>query len=262
MIPIDRLILYPTRQPMPISGAERLEVPVESLGSFVEVWIHRRPALVPSRRRIRLVHFIGNASRAEVETPLAQNHFPDDVMVESWVMNPPGFGRSPGQPALRSLVPAGLAVFDAASRDQDPVFVSGMSLGSTIALRVAAERPGAAVLVSNAPPLQTLILEMYGWWNLWTLSAPVAAMVPSELNSLKNAPQATGPALFLMAEDDEVVPVRFQRRVFDAYAGPKQVVAMSGARHNDQVPESADSEVRDALTWLIGEATRIQRRKL
>ena len=49
---------------------------------------------------------------------------------------------------------------------------------------VAANRPVAAIVLQNPPPLRQLILGHYGWWNLWLIATPVALGVPSELDSL------------------------------------------------------------------------------
>ena len=79
------------------------------------------------------------------------------------------------------------------------IFVTGRSLGTAAALYVAAHRPVAGLVLQNPPPLQSLILRRHGWWNLWLLAGPIAMQVPADLNSLRNAPKVTAPAVFVLA---------------------------------------------------------------
>jgi hypothetical protein len=39
---------------------------------------------------------------------------------------------------------------------------------------VAANRPCAGLVLTNPPPLRNMILQRFGWWNLWLLATPVA----------------------------------------------------------------------------------------
>ena len=59
------------------------------------------------------------------------------------------------------------------------------------------------------------------------------------------------PAIFLLAEKDEVVAPRFQRLVVDAYAGEKRVIQLSGAGHNSPVEGVGLRQFHDTLDWLM-----------
>jgi len=126
-----------------------------------------------------------------------------------------------------------------------------MSLGTAAALYVAANRPCGGLVLANPPPLQNLILREFGWWNLWLLAGPVAIGVPSELNSLKNAPHCMAPAIFISSERDEVVPPKYHRKVIDAYGGPKQVIVLHGAGHNDPPEEEEERRIDSAVCEMI-----------
>ena len=123
-------------------------------------------------------------------------------------------------------------------------------LGTT--KRVDIERSPLPVLILHNPPaLRQIILRQFGWWNLWLLAGPVALQIPKDLDSLANAKTVRAPAIFLLADNDEVIAPRFQRLVVEAYAGEKRVIALRGAYHNDPLEGAALVEFHNALDWLL-----------
>jgi pimeloyl-ACP methyl ester carboxylesterase len=172
--------------------------------------------------------------------------------VEAWAVNYPGYGGSPGPARLKAIPPSALAAYDAlaAKANGKPIFLIGQSLGSAAALYVAANRPCAGMVLTNPPPLRSLILGNFGWWNLWLLAGPVALSVPPELDSLANAKKVKVPTVFLLAGDDHVVPPKYQAKVFDAYAGEKRVIRRAEADHNDPLDGVASEEFEVAMDWL------------
>src|SRR5438034_308755 len=119
------------------------------------------------------------------------------------------------------------------------------------ALHVARQRPVAGLILHNPLPLRQMILRRFGWWNLWLLAGPIALQIPRELDSISNAKAIQTPAIFLLAEKDEIVPPRYHRLVVDAYAGQKRVISLPGAYHNDPVEGAALAELNHALDWLL-----------
>jgi fermentation-respiration switch protein FrsA (DUF1100 family) len=73
--------------------------------------------------------------------------------------------------------------------------------------------------------------------------------VPTELDALANAGRVQAPAVFLLAQQDQLVPPAYQRRVADAYAGPKREIAFAGG-HNDPVHGESAKKLHEALQWL------------
>jgi hypothetical protein len=78
--------------------------------------------------------------------------------------------------------------------------------------------------------------------------------MPRDLDSIQNARAIHAPAIFLLAERDEVVAPRFHRLVVDAYAGEKRVIGLHGAYHNDPIEGTALEELNEALGWLLGKS--------
>ena len=87
--------------------------------------------------------------------------------------------------------------------------------------------------------------------NLWLLAAPVALQIPRDLDSIANARATHAPAIFLLAEKDEIVAPRFHQLVVQAYAGEKRIIELRGAHHNDPVEGTALADLNDGFYWML-----------
>lgn len=282
----DRLILFPTRSPIDAGGAVRKTIPFED--GELEIWTAQsRRAQQQGRADVFILRFYGNADRAD-RWAATEAEMWKDRAVEIWGMNYPGFGGSTGPTRLSRIAPAALAAFvelqrratsqgavapplsAGASAKEDvpsgssntnlraahttaPIVLFGTSIGVTAALYVAASRPTeiAGLILHNPVPLREIILRQFGWWNLWLLAGPVALQIPRDLDSIANAMASRAPAIFLLAEQDEIVAPRFQRLVVQAYDGEKRVIELRGAHHNDPVEGAALADLDGALGWVL-----------
>jgi alpha-beta hydrolase superfamily lysophospholipase len=247
----DHLILFPTRASIDAGGAVRKTIPFQN--GELELWtaISRR-AQQNGRVDTYVLRFYGNADRAERWVASEADEW-NDRAVEIWGMNYPGFGGSTGPARLSRIGPAALTAFDELQRraNGQPIVLYGASLGASAALHIAAHRRVAGLILHNPPPLRQMILRQFGWWNLWLLAGPVALQVPRDLDSVANAKAIHAPAIFLLAEKDEVVAPRFHRLVVEAYAGEKRVILLPGAYHNDPIEGAALADLYHALDWLL-----------
>jgi hypothetical protein len=98
-----------------------------------------------------------------------------------------------------------------------------------------------------------MILRQFGWWNLWLLAGPIALQLPRDLDSIENAKAIHAPAIFLLAERDEMVAPRFHRLVLNAHAGEKRVIELHRAYHNDPIEGTALTDLDRDLDWLLAE---------
>jgi pimeloyl-ACP methyl ester carboxylesterase len=247
----DRLVLFPTTDRIDAAPAIRKPVPFE--GGELEIWTAAsKLAQQRGQPRIYVLRFYGNADRAD-RWVAAEAEMWNNRAVEVWGVNYPGFGGSTGPARLARLGPAALTAFDALKRaaGDRPIVVFGASLGTTTALHVAAHRQVAGLILHNPPALRQIILRQFGWWNLWLLAGPLAQKLPANLDSVANAKAVRVPAIFLLAEKDEVVAPRFQRLVVNAYAGEKRVIPLIGAGHNSPVEGVGLTNFHDALDWLL-----------
>ncbi len=251
----DHLILFPTRAPIDAGGAVRKAIPFQN--GELELWTalsHR--AQQNGRVDTYVLRFYGNADRAEywvAEEAEAWN----DRAVEVWGMNYPGFGGSTGPARLARIGPAAVTAFDELKRHttEQPIVLFGASLGTAAALHVAAHRPVAGLILQNPPPLRQMILRQFGWWNLWLLAGPLSLQIPRNLDSIANSKAVHAPAIFLLAEKDEVVAPRYHRLVVNAYAGEKRVISLPGAYHNTPIEGAGLVDFYNALDWLLPKTT-------
>lgn len=227
----DRLVLWPSTDPMPIGAAQRRAIPFA--GGALEA-IVARSAEAPA---LFVLRFYGNADRAERWAAGEATQLGATLPVELWGVNYPGYGNSTGPASLARIAEAALTAYDAIAAEAKgrPIVVMGTSLGTAAALHVAADRAVAGVVLHNPPALRELILGEHGWWNAWLLAWPISRGVPAALDSIANARRARAPAVFAMAERDEVVPHRYHRMIAEAYRGQKQIFVSPVAGHNDEL---------------------------
>jgi pimeloyl-ACP methyl ester carboxylesterase len=253
----DHLILFPTRASIDAGAAVRRTIPFEN--GDLEIWTAQsQSARQQGRVDVFILRFYGNADRAD-RWPAMEAEMWNDRAVEIWGMNYPGFGGSTGPARLARIGPAAVAAFDELRREaaDAPIVAYGASIGATAALHVATSRPAgiAGLILHNPPPLREMILRQFGWWNLWLLAGPVALQIPRDLDCITNARASRAPAIFLLAERDEIVAPRFHRLVVEAYAGEKRIITLPGALHNDPIEGTALAEMNDALDWLMVKAS-------
>ena len=237
----ETFLLHPSTRPIP--GVKTAMLP--GLGLQIAVATAGESAVgLPSAAA-----FLGNASRAEFAAPRWARML-SELVAEVEALNYPGFGQSAGEADLSELAPSSVA-FD---RLLSHPILLGNSLGSAVALAVAASRPEPPrlVVLQNVPPLDELILIRHGWWNLWLLAIPIAIQVPNDLDAIENAKLCTGPAIFLSANNDRTVPPNYQQDVIDAYAGPKTVIRYDGG-HNARLPREVVEQLREAVSGYLVE---------
>jgi pimeloyl-ACP methyl ester carboxylesterase len=254
----DKLILYPSTEPLYVRGTTRLEVPAGD-GRAIEVWTARSRGAAADEPQAFALEFIGNASRAEYTAAAAAQEW-GERPVEVWALNYAGYGGSRGPARLASIPTDAAAAYDAlrARAGNRPIFLTGQSLGTTAALHVAASRPAAGMVLWSPPPLRDMILKRFGWWNLWLLAGPVAMHVPPQLDSIRNARNVNVPAVFVLTGQDTVVPLKYQSKVEQAYRGEKRYVRMPDSEHNAVLEGVAATEYQAALDWLWSRAVAPQ----
>lgn len=251
----DRLILFPSRDPLPAAGTTSQQVAYRGTET-VQVVVARTPECRGREPDAFMLVFNGNADRAERAVYYGLE-MAEGRAVEVWSMNYPGYGQSQSIATLTDIAPAALATYDALRQHAGgrPILVHGNSIGTTAALAVAASRPAAGLVLNNPAPLKQLILRRHGWWNLWLIAGPVAWSVPADLDAVANARRCSIPAVFVLAGADTIIPPKYQKLVVDAYAGEKKAVPIPDADHNDAAIGDAAIEAEaavDALWERIG----------
>lgn len=186
------------------------------------------PPLPPSQRASLVMYFAGNAEEATEAASGAREEYGDRALL---LMNYRGYGRSEGRPGERELVADALQLFDWAAKhpaiDPARIAVHGRSLGSGVAVPVAAARPvKCVVLTSPFGSALDVAQEIYPW-------LPVSFLLRHPFDSARLAPAVKAPALILVGADDTIVAPRHSERLAAAWAGPVERAAFKGFGHND-----------------------------
>jgi hypothetical protein len=142
-----------------------------------------------------------------------------------------GYGGNPGSPTEEGLAAdARAAAGYLAGRpevDPDRLVYFGESLGAAVALRLATERPPAALVLRS--PFASL--AEVGRVHYPVL--PVSWLLRDRFDSAALAGRLDAPLLVVAGGRDGIVPLAHSRRLFAAAPQPKRLVVLEGADHND-----------------------------
>ena len=222
-------------------GAQALWL--EAQGERIKVWVVSRPG------GRALLYFGGNAEDVAGTIDLFAEAFPDHSL---FLVNYRGYGGSSGRPTEAGLVADALAVFDQVRVQHTDVAVMGRSLGSSVAVQLAAERPvERLVLVTAFDSLVNVARQYFGW-------LPVGWLMRDRYDSVSRASQVTVPVLMVIAGEDEIIPrVRSEALVAALTREQVEVVIVPGVGHNtlDLSPEYLRA-VREFLAATAAKAAR------
>jgi fermentation-respiration switch protein FrsA (DUF1100 family) len=142
-----------------------------------------------------------------------------------------GYGGNGGTPTEDGLARDARAALDyAASRpDVDPARIAyfGESLGSSVAVRLAVDRPPRAlVLRSPFASLADVARHHYAF-------LPVRWLLRERHDTVAMIRRVSCPTLVVTGDADSIVPVAQTRQVYDAAPDPKRLLIIDGADHND-----------------------------
>jgi len=141
-----------------------------------------------------------------------------------------GYGLSEGSPDEAALIADALAWFDHAmtlpGADAKRTYVFGRSLGSGVAVALAAARPVAGVILATPYDSLAAVAKRYYWY------LPVDLLLRHRFDSIARAPNLRQPLLCLIAERDGVIPPKHAERLYAAWGGAKEKVLLAGAGHN------------------------------
>jgi len=220
----DRLIFFP--QPVLSTAhlpadAKPLEI-VATDGTRLRGWM-RAASATPA---LTVIYFGGNAE--EVSWTLADRRWPRDRTIVA--INYRGYGTSEGTPGETVLVADALVIHDAIAARSDVdarrIVAFGRSLGTGVAVKLAAARPVAGVILAS--PFDNLIAlgrTHYPW-------LPVSWLLRHRFDSEADARRVQAPLLAIVADGDSIIPVERSRALYDAWAGPKAWLVVPGTDHN------------------------------
>jgi uncharacterized protein len=161
-----------------------------------------------------------------------------------------GYGGNPGGPTEEGLAADARAALDhlAGRPEVDPerVVYLGESLGASVALRLATERPPAAlVLRSPFPSLAEVGRRHYPM-------LPVSLLLWDRYDSWALIGRVRAPLLVVAGGRDRIVPPGHSRRLFAAAPEPKRLVVLDGVDHNDPELHAGPRLLAELRAFLAG----------
>ena len=140
-----------------------------------------------------------------------------------------GYAGSSGQPSEQGLLQDAAAAyaFTAARYRADKIVAWGFSLGTGVAVALAAEQP-VGKLILEAPYTSIVDVAASAFWF-----APVRLLLQDQFRSDARIARIRVPLLVMHGALDPAIPVAFGERLFALANEPKRFVRLARGGHND-----------------------------
>ena len=195
-------------------------------GVMLHGWLKRPERLRPGEKYPLVIVYGG--VRREISEFVQQAQVPGRW---GWLMvNYRGFGLSGGVPSMQAVLEDSKLVYDWAAARPDVeatnIVLLGRSLGSYVAVTVAAARHARGAIL--ATPFDSAAALGEKRFPL----LPVRWFVGDRFDPVSYAPTVSVPALFVLAENDEITPAENGRALAQKWGGLKELVMLRGATHS------------------------------
>jgi len=173
-----------------------------------------------------LLYFHGNGGALEYRNVSFRHFFDQGLGV--FMMSYRGYSGSTGEPSEAANVADAKLAYEAllkeGVRPQD-IILYGESLGSGVAIQVAAEKPVAGIILDSPyTSVAELAARLYPW-------LPVNLLLKDRYDSILHIRNVHAPLLVVHGEADDIIPVEMGRRLFAAANEPKAIVTIPGGGH-------------------------------
>jgi hypothetical protein len=192
--------------------------------------------------RPTLLYFHGNAGNLANRSERVRKYLARGIGV--FIMSYRGYSGSTGRPTERANVADAKLAYEAlvkAGVAPEDIILYGESLGSGVAVQLAAEKPVAGVILDA--PYTAIVDVAAGAYPFF----PVRWFLFDRYETMRYLPNVRAPLLVIHGEDDEVIPVAMGRAVYAAANGPKEIVTFPGAGHSDHHLFGSGEEV---FRWI------------
>ena len=125
-----------------------------------------------------------------------------------------------------------------------PVILIGTSLGAAVALQTAGAdvRPAAVVAAETFSDLRTVATERAPWFlpppvirKAFMIAEQRGGFLVDAVSPVQAARSITTPVLLIHGAEDRDTPPAHSQRVFEALAGPRHLLLVPGAAHNQSL---------------------------
>ena len=172
-----------------------------------------------------ILYFGGNGESMAMSAEYIAKQFPD---MTCYLMDYRGYGGSTGEPSQAVIFADALALYDKVSMMHQHISAAGRSLGSGVALYVAAHRPiDKLLLVTPYDSIESIAQEKYPF-------IPVSWLLKDPYPAVSYAPNISVPTLIVAADNDRIISFSHTQKLIDAFVKTDpSVVMIEKSGHND-----------------------------
>lgn len=213
---MQRSFIYFPPVPSPVDPATALML--DAGGIKIHVSAHARQA------DNAVLYFGGNGEDVDASLPELAAAFPGRAL---YLMHYRGYGASGGKPSERALVADAERLYDHVRNNHRAITLVGRSLGSGVAIQVAAKRPvERLVLVTPYDSVVELAARQFPY-------IPVSWLLRDRYESYRHAAGVHAPVTLIMAEHDEIIPRASTEKLATRFQpGIATLAVVKGAGHN------------------------------
>ena len=243
----QRSFIYPipttTRTPPKAAGLAQAEEQFLTTadGERVIVW-HVAPQ--PGRRVV--VYFPGNGDTLAGSAGRFEAIISDGTGLVA--LSYRGYAGSSGSPSEQGLLSDAAVTYEFAAANYDPVRIVlwGFSLGSGVAVAVAAEHPvGGLILEAPYNSISDIAAASFPY-------LPARRLVKDTFRSDERIKRVDTPLLVMHGAQDATIPIAFGERLFALAREPKRFVRFDGGGHADLGNFGAVETARQFINALKG----------
>ena len=220
------LMYFPDRvrtAPDVVGLPEAEEVVLDTVdGEHVIVW-----HVAPRGERPVLLYFHGNGGALRLRADRFRALTADGQGLVA--LSYRGYGGSTGSPTEAGILADARAAYDfaAARYGADKLILWGESLGTGVAVALAAERPVARVILES--PFSAAVDVAAAAYPFM----PVRWLMKDQFRSDLRIGKVTAPILILHGDRDQVVPIAIGERLYALAKSPKRFVRIPGGAHGN-----------------------------
>lgn len=194
-------------------------------GEKINLWYI--PAESDSANTIIFCH--GNAGNISnrMETVMYLNTYNVNIVIFDYR----GYGKSGGTPSEENCYQDAIATYDWLSNERkvssDKIIIFGRSLGGAVAIDLASKRKCKALIVESS------FSSSLDIGKLMFPYLPTKYLLKYHFDSMEKIKNINVPLLIAHSQDDDIIPYKLGKRLFEAAKEPKIFLDINGT-HNDR----------------------------
>lgn len=172
-----------------------------------------------------LIYFGGNAEAVAFNAQEFASKFPNKTI---YLVNYRGYGGSTGKPTQAGLLSDATAIYDNFSASHKNLAVMGRSLGSGVAMHLAAHRPvSQVVLITPYDSILAVAKKQYPMF-------PISLLLKDKYDSMALADKVNAPMLVVAGGKDTLIPLSHSQNLVDEIGQDNaKIVVIEQAGHNN-----------------------------